>query len=242
MLAFGDGQQRRIAIGTSARVQVENDDLGRLLRKGREDVDQGAVGPHRAVAAIEQSIRKVILTGFDDRSEAGIAAGPPLGLLIGLHGRVVCRSFQHGTDERAVQRAIALVFWRRFLPVDEVAVEVDIVFIHSARPRGAPGVDEVDGEDGGIVGKLPGRVLGEPGGLAGRTERTFDPMGAGNQHHELAGILASEIGDIGRKPLAIRAMQRVQIFDEARPGGACRGEEPGAQSGIVAGKQTGWRQ
>ena len=67
-------------------------------------------------------------------------------------------------------------------------------------------------------------------------------MGAGNQHHELAGIVAAEIGDIGRKPLAVWTMQRMQIFDEARPGGARGGQEPGAESRVVAGKETGWRQ
>ncbi|MCY1540231.1 hypothetical protein D9M68_758590 [compost metagenome] len=66
-------------------------------------------------------------------------------------------------------------------------------------------------------------------------------MGAGDQHHQLFGIAAPKIGNVGRKPLSLRAVQRVQVFNQAGASGARGGEKPGAQGREIAGEKTGRR-
>ncbi|MCY1540230.1 hypothetical protein D9M68_758580 [compost metagenome] len=144
MFTLGDGEERRIAIGAGASVQVEDDDFGGLLSECRQDFDEGTVGPDRTVAAVEQTVWKIILAGFHDRGDANIAAELMLRGFIGLRRGIALRPVPGTTDERSVQGGIAFVFRRALRPVDEIAVEIDVVFVHPTRPGGAPGVDEVD--------------------------------------------------------------------------------------------------
>ncbi len=93
--------------------------------------------------------------------------------------------------------------------VDEIAVEVHIVLIHAPVPGEAIGVDAMDENKRGIGGETGCKALHHECGLHARSAITLYSVGAGAYAEYAARIFRPETGNIGRKRLAIRPIQRV---------------------------------
>ncbi len=233
MIVLGHRQQRRIAIGAGAGVQVEDHDVRRLLGEGGKNVVQRAVGPDRAAAAVEQAIGEVVLAGLDDRRDAGIAAVRLHRRRERLVGPVAAGPFPLVTDEGGMEFGVAGVLGRISPPVDEIAIEVDIVLVDAARPGHTPRVDQMNDQDSRVVRQAPGTAFGKPGRLAGRAVWAFNAMRTRDQHHQPGRVATAEEGHVGEKGFAARTVQRMAKFVKFSAGFLCGGDEARAQGRVV---------
>ena len=85
----------------------------------------------------------------------------------------------------------AVVAGRR-RPVDEVAVEVDVVLVHTADPGEADRVESVHEDDPHAVGPGAGSFV-EPPALEGRAGVALDAVRAGDDHEYRVGVVGAEL-------------------------------------------------
>jgi hypothetical protein len=83
-----------------------------------------------------------------------------------------------------------------------IAVEVDVVFVDPAQPRGAPWVDQVDHHNRDILGQRAGNESLQPVDLAIRTVIALDPVSAAECHQTTFGLRITEHSDVGAQGFA----------------------------------------
>lgn len=92
---------------------------------------------------------------------------------------------------------------------NEIAVHVDIVFVHAATMREAPGIDGVNEQERRIRRQAFSQARLQKPGLNGRAGITLGAMRAGGQRQQLLRMRRAEPGDIDRELFAGGAGERM---------------------------------
>ena len=222
----------RVAGRTQARVQVEDADMARLLEIVRHDLADGAVGPARAGAAEEQAVGMRALAGDDGLAEAGDAGSRDIGRQRLTRARLD-RLVPVRRRQQSGQFKIEAVLGNGLAEIDEVAIDVDIVFIDAAGPGEAVRVGRVDQQHRRIGRQVPVVPLAQEAHLAAAAIVPLDPVRAraGDQH--AAGVPGADPGGIRGQLLALRAAPRVQPARHRDAGLATGGAELVARGPVV---------
>src|SRR5262249_10652558 len=116
------------AIGAEAGMEIDEGGAAYCLGMRRQDLMQGAVGPGLSRAAIEDAFVIPILAGGDGGLQGG---GTMLGGIFGKARLVAAFTFFRPLcrADRVAQFTVAEILGLRFGVIDEVAIEIDIVFV-----------------------------------------------------------------------------------------------------------------
>jgi hypothetical protein len=186
-------------------------------------VREPAVRPDGPGPAVEHTGRVRVLTPADHLLQAfeahllGVCQQCQRGRLLGL----VVPTFGH---EQVGDPAVVLVGRRWLIPVDEVAVEVDVVLVDAPHPGEPVGIEGVDQRDAHI-GRTVSGVVCQPVVLQRRAGEPFDTVGARHHDQDARRVVGAERGDIDREWLACDTRQRVVVGDDRRSGVLGRLEE-----------------
>ncbi|MNQ85482.1 hypothetical protein D3C85_1006480 [compost metagenome] len=116
---------------------------------------------------------------IDQRVEANIGLGAlrPVQIVTGIN-------IMHCGIRRIIGQCLA--------EVDVVAVNIDVVFVNPSHPRGAPGVNQVNHQDGNVIRQFTGSEHVQPSALAVRSVVALDTMGAAYCHQYPLGFRISQ--------------------------------------------------
>ena len=184
--------------------------LGARRMFGHQRTKQ-TVRPGGFGAAMEDAARVDILAAVHCLASDVMAVAPEKA----RNRRVVVRELGLGPVGRIDvlrDRLVVRIGRMRLRMIDEVSVQVDVVFGDAAPPGEAVRVDGVDQQHGGVVClRTREPAIVEPRHVATGAGVAFDAMGARYQDQQLACIARAKPGDIGRAILAIRPLAGADV-------------------------------
>ena len=233
-------EQIAITPYTAAGVVVDDGHMrGARRMLGHQRTEQ-AVGPGGLGTAVKDALGVDVLPAMH-----------------GLAGHIMGVALQEAGDGRVVlaqgglgpfggvdmprNKLVVRVRRPRFGMVDEVAVQIDVVFVAAPAPGKTMRVDGVDQQHGGVLGRAAFKpALRQPGHMAARAGVALDAVGARHQDQQLAGILRADPGHVGGTRFAVRPLGRIGVAgQQARATLVHGGKEFGPCLGIGVGEVVG---
>ena len=184
-----------------ACVQVDPGDLARLSEVVLQHLPESAVAPGGGQAPKPDALWKLVLPAGDGPLHAALA--PNIGQRVqGCHGFGV--GWPVLGQQQLVDMGVVGIDRQGLGKVDEVAVEVHIVFVDPPRMRKAMRVDRVHMHHG-HTGRQ--RQALQPTRLDGRAAKPLDAMHRAGGHQHLGGIGRAVNGHVHGQFFAFRAEQ-----------------------------------
>ena len=137
------------------------------------------------MAAVVESLGMAVLAA-DHGLEPGrhavlaeIGEQPRIGLRQGFRGPI-------GGTDRLSEMVVTGVLRQCLVEIDEVTVQVDVVFVHPAQPGEAVRIDRMDQQHGDVLGQVAVESAAQAADLGGGAAEALDPMRAGGHHQQVA--------------------------------------------------------
>ena len=225
---------------TAAGVVVDDGHMAGAGGMRAEQLVKQPVRPGRFGPAVEDALRIDVLATVHRLAHDVV----PVALQEFRNRGVVSRQRRLGPFGRVDMRANGLVIRvlrMRQGVVDEVAIEVDVVFVDAPAPGKTMRVDRVDQQHRRVpgLGALEPAPR-QPGHVATRSGITLDAVCSRHQHQQFAGILGADPRHVGNTWLAVWSAGRIGMArQQPRPAMIDRGKEFGARLRVTFGKIIG---
>jgi len=117
--------------------------------------------------------------------------------------------------------------------VDEIPVQVDVLFRDASYPGKAVAVQRVDKDQANIFRQRVCFTTFEEAGENPGAAKAFDAVGRGVAQKDMWRVFAAEQGDICEHGIAVRAGRACVICGDLRTGFVCGGEKPGPTGPVI---------